>query len=77
MDVNAQQPYSRGYRAFFDGFVFGENPYEVGTIEYNQWRDGYNEAASDDEVASGDYDDDEIENEFDSLFDNPEDDDDF
>lgn len=77
MSVNSQQPYSRGYRAFFDDMSISDNPYEFGSDEYNQWRDGFNEAASDDEVASGDYDEDEGLDEFASLFDDPEEDDGF
>ena len=36
-----------GYRAFFEGAEDWDNPHASGTVEWSQWRDGWDAAADD------------------------------
>lgn len=48
-----QDEYYEGKRAFRDGYGRDENPYQVGSGEFNDWLDGYDDA--DGESQMGNY----------------------
>lgn len=49
-DVIGPSPeWSEGYRAWAKIAGFGANPYPEGSLEHSEWKEGYGEAAKDDD----------------------------
>ena len=54
-------PWQSGRKDYWDGLMVEDNPYDVGTEEWEQWRDGWWEASDEDmddnrqEDLDGDY----------------------
>ena len=40
-----EKPYQEGWKAFFDGVRWQDNPYSAGTMEWCNWNDGKHDAA--------------------------------
>ena len=47
--TNASDAYHQGFNAYWNGDSFLDNPYKSGTIEYNEWRDGWSDSRVDEE----------------------------
>ena len=37
------EAYIKGFEAYWDGLSFLDNPYHQGTLDYNEWRDGWSD----------------------------------
>lgn len=49
LDDEFSEAFAEGFMAHWDGLSFLDNPYKSGTIEYNDWRDGWSDARIDEE----------------------------
>lgn len=46
--------YVQGFNAYWNGESFLDNPYKQGTLDYNEWRDGWSDnRAVDEEQENG------------------------
>lgn len=56
--MSANDPHERGYQAFLDGDDEDSNPYTSGTTDHELWREGFDEAAMEDEEEDEEEDED-------------------
>lgn len=52
-------PYNQGWDAYDMGKFTSDNPYEIGTKAYDEWRNGWDDAAYEDDDSWDDDEDDE------------------
>lgn len=64
----AMQPYNQGYRAFLNGLDVIDNPYSFGSVEHDEWKNGWKEAEDDDDSSVSNYYSGDLDDEFDELF---------
>jgi ribosome modulation factor len=49
LDDRFSEAYYAGFSAYWNGDSFLDNPYKQGTIEYDEWRDGWSDSRVDEE----------------------------